>query len=158
MEERRTVRVVLLDPNGRVLLMKGGVRFSARPAPTWFPIGGGIEPGESLAEAALREVTEETGLISVDLGPTIWFGQAVFQMRTGPVLFRETFILATTKDTRLSREGWDESERGSVVDMRWWTADEMRSTADAFYPSILPSRLHNLRAGLVDHLQSIELT
>ncbi len=34
----------------------------------WSTVGGGVEPGESPAEAAKREVREETGL-EIELGP-----------------------------------------------------------------------------------------
>jgi len=34
----------------------------------WSTVGGGVEPGESPAEAAKREVREETGL-EIEVGP-----------------------------------------------------------------------------------------
>jgi 8-oxo-dGTP diphosphatase len=48
------------DDQGRVLLVRASAR-SARPG-TWFLPGGGIEHGEHPADAAVREVAEETGL------------------------------------------------------------------------------------------------
>jgi 8-oxo-dGTP diphosphatase len=48
------------DDRGRVLLVRASAR-SARPG-TWFLPGGGIEHGEDPADAAVREVAEETGL------------------------------------------------------------------------------------------------
>ena len=51
---RRAGRVLVIDPAGRVLLLQG---FDpAVPAHRfWFTIGGGADPGESLAQAAARE-------------------------------------------------------------------------------------------------------
>lgn len=53
----RTVSVVALGADGRVLLLR---RIPTRGG-TWQPVTGRIEPGESAAEAARRELREETG-------------------------------------------------------------------------------------------------
>jgi len=70
---RRAGRVLVIDAGGRVLLLHG---FDpARPRePYWFTIGGGAEPGESLAQAAARELSEETGISAdaAELGEPVW--------------------------------------------------------------------------------------
>ncbi|MBR1648506.1 MAG: NUDIX domain-containing protein [Alphaproteobacteria bacterium] len=63
MEERQVkvgVGVLIFDERGRVLL---GLRKSKHGKGTWCPPGGHIEYGESIEAAAVREVSEETGLI-----------------------------------------------------------------------------------------------
>ena len=50
------VGVIVVDDSGRVLLEKRSDNGM------WGLPGGGIEPGESVYETALREVKEETGL------------------------------------------------------------------------------------------------
>lgn len=53
------VGVVARDPDGRLLMIRRG----HPPAEgTWSLPGGRVEPGETLAAAATREVAEETGL------------------------------------------------------------------------------------------------
>lgn len=49
---------IVFDNSGRVLLQK------RRDVPIWSLPGGGIEKGESLEEATIREIEEETGIKS----------------------------------------------------------------------------------------------
>lgn len=51
-------------PGAYALVMRQGMLLMMRVRPTgeWFLPGGGIEPGEPVEEALLREVMEETGL------------------------------------------------------------------------------------------------
>ncbi|MBQ9061130.1 MAG: NUDIX hydrolase [Firmicutes bacterium] len=57
------VRAIVLDDSKRMLL----VRQHHDGKDIWMVPGGGIEEGENAAEAAIREVEEETGLqIAVD--------------------------------------------------------------------------------------------
>jgi 8-oxo-dGTP diphosphatase len=51
---------VVRDGHGRCLLV---LRSKAPEAGRWSIPGGTVEPGETLAEAAEREVREETGLV-----------------------------------------------------------------------------------------------
>lgn len=61
------VGAVIRDGRGRLLLIKRG---HAPAAGLWSIPGGRIEPGETEAEALVREVLEETGL-AVEPGPLI---------------------------------------------------------------------------------------
>jgi 8-oxo-dGTP pyrophosphatase MutT (NUDIX family) len=68
---RPAARVLLLDPLGRVLLLRVERPYGL-PYAAWLTPGGGLEPGESHEEAALRELREETGISGVELGPWVW--------------------------------------------------------------------------------------
>ncbi|NDC38277.1 MAG: NUDIX domain-containing protein [Proteobacteria bacterium] len=60
------VKGVLLDGDGRVLL----VRHTYQPG--WHLPGGGVKKWESLADAAIREVWEETGHQVSDASPEVF--------------------------------------------------------------------------------------
>ncbi|WP_100445171.1 NUDIX domain-containing protein [Glycomyces xiaoerkulensis] len=59
--DRRGARGIVIDERDHVLFI-GRAAVPERPA-SWIIPGGGIDPGEALAEAAARELFEETGLV-----------------------------------------------------------------------------------------------
>ena len=147
MRERPTARVVLLDLKDRILLMKGRLPSDPGAPGAWFTIGGGIEPGESVHQAAAREIVEETGFIDATLGPQVWCGEILLSDEKGqPVLFKDSYVLARCAGGPVSRAGWQAIERALIDDIRWWTLDELAACADVVYPAGLAGLLRDLLA------------
>jgi 8-oxo-dGTP pyrophosphatase MutT (NUDIX family) len=111
----------------------------------WFTPGGGMEQGESVVAAAQRELEEETGLTDVELGPAVWYGEHTLLFNGVPTRCKETFLIAQTFGGTLSHAGWDEGERRSILDLRWWTIDELRVSRELIVPRLLASRVGELR-------------
>lgn len=135
MQERPTVRVVLLDPEGRVALMRASLPGVAGEEGCWFTVGGGVEPGESLMEAARREVREETGLEPDELGPVVWLREGVLDLPAyGPRLFKESYVVARCGGGAMDRSGWQEDEKAYADDLRWWSREELLASPEVIYP------------------------
>jgi len=143
---RLAARVVLIDPAGRTLLFRG--RDPGRPeaGTWWFPPGGEIEDGETPAEAARREVREETGVLLEDVGEPVrlrrfraWFEGVLYDQV-------EHVFVVRAEVGELDVSGWTEVERRVILDHRWWTMDELRSTRETVYPEGLADLLDGPRA------------
>ena len=148
MRERTTARVILLDPQDRVLLMKARPPSDPTGRAVWFLISGGLEPGESLLEAAAREIIEETGLTDAHVGALVWLSEAVIADEAKkPVHFRESYFVARSEGGSLSRHGWRAQEHALVDELRWWRLEELNATSETIYPEGLAELLPDILAG-----------
>lgn len=115
----RCVGAVVHDAAGRLLLIRRGQPPSAG---TWSLPGGRVEPGESDADAVVREVREETGL---DVVPGALAG----------TMTREPYEIF---DYRCSPRGGTLRAGDDAADARWvdGTAFEALERADALTPGL----------------------
>jgi len=137
---RRAARVFLLDADNRVLLFKGG--DPAATARVWFPPGGEVEPREDDADAARRELREETGIDVEKLVGPVCSGRVVFRIADDVYDVDQVFFLARTGSHKVDMSGLDAGEARSIADFRWWSRDEIAHSAERFVPAELDAVLH----------------
>jgi G:T/U-mismatch repair DNA glycosylase/8-oxo-dGTP pyrophosphatase MutT (NUDIX family) len=135
---RKAVRAVVVDPNGRTLL----VRFDWPDRSVWASPGGGIETGESDDRAVERELAEELGLDCYERGPCVWHRTHWFAGMPGWGGQTERHYLVRTPAFEpapridLAAEG--------VGGFRWWTVGGLRAADAIFAPRLLPALLAEL--------------
>ena len=143
MRERPSSRLLVTDPRERILLFRfehsqgalAGQQFWATP-------GGGLDPGESYAQAACRELLEETGLVVDDPGPEVGQRIVTFRMPDGEMVRSdERYFLARADALAISTERWTDLERTVMAAHRWWSAAELLCTAEQVWPEDLTDLL-----------------
>ena len=149
MRERPTARVLLFDQVGQILLMKGRLPSRSQGSSSWFTVGGGMEPGETVEAAARREVAEETGFADLQLGPVVWHREAMGDLASGErVLFVERYIVAHCAGGEPSRAGWESHEKDLIDDLRWWSLAEIADTTERIYPQRFAVLLPGIAKGI----------
>ncbi len=141
---RLTSRILLFNENGQVLLFLTKAPDTSGVA-RWITPGGGVDPGENHAEAAIRELSEETGMVVTDVGEPVWSHDFTVQWdaadhSTGHAEFyslrTETFVPSSAN--------WTDDERVDVVAHRWFSVTELLATEEAFEPAELPELINGL--------------
>lgn len=138
--ERTSARVVIVDSDRRVLLMRasdGGTSW-------WFTIGGGIAPGEDERAAAVRESFEETG---IRLEPEDLVGPILRRVPTFGFLGRtcrqdeRLYLAEVPSGVRTTTDGWTDVEVAAWDGLQWWPLAELCDTTDVVYPPRLGERV-----------------
>jgi predicted acetyltransferase/8-oxo-dGTP pyrophosphatase MutT (NUDIX family)/RimJ/RimL family protein N-acetyltransferase len=136
-----SVRILLINDDDELLLMcaddptttsKEGVYHGK----FWFCIGGEIEKDESLMEAAVRELKEETGLSCEDVvfGPKVWFGEFDLVLSGKLRRLQQKFIVARTSKKNVNMKNLTTNEKKVVESIKWFSLDNIINCNEVIYP------------------------
>jgi 8-oxo-dGTP pyrophosphatase MutT (NUDIX family) len=146
--ERPSGRVIAVDPEGCVLLFRIEDPVDTKP-PIWITPGGGIEPGESPAAAAVREFQEETGIAidiaSVQVPVAVTRGEWTFR---GQRLYSiDWFFPWRGPRFEPSTAGWSALEHELHAEWRWWEPGQLEQTDEAVLPADLAAVARRIASG-----------
>jgi 8-oxo-dGTP diphosphatase len=138
---RPAARLLIIDPEHHVLMF----RFDAGDGrPFWATPGGACDPGETFAQAAQREMAEETGL-TIDPGCEVHRRRVEFTTLEGEEVWSdERYFLVHTPDRTVNISGHTELERRVMKDHRWWALDALATTTERIFPEDIATMLETL--------------
>ena len=139
-QPRPAARILLVDREGRVLLF----RFTPEDRPPfWCTPGGALDPDESYAAAARRELAEEVGL-DRDCGPEVAQRTVEFLTIEGvEVIADERWFRVDVDNPDIDTRGHTALERRVMTQWRWFARDEIADYPERIYPEDLPEMLAN---------------
>lgn len=158
---RHAARAVVIDQLDRILLIKivdasvGSVKGAK-----WITPGGKCEAGETAEQAVVREIEEETGISSYQLGPQLWHGEHVIAWKGVPTKIIEDYFLVrvVTESDHIDSSALEESEREVFKSHRWWTLTELQQTNEIILPTDMVALLPDILNGsLPDTVFTIDL-
>ncbi|QNE45085.1 NUDIX domain-containing protein [Frigoribacterium sp. NBH87] len=118
-------------------------------AARWITPGGGVDPGESHEEAAVRELHEETGQVVAEVGPVVRVDDFDVPWDAADHTHGHAeFFVVRLPHFEVVDDDWTDDERVDILESRWFSLDELESTTDPVEPVDLAATVAEaLRAG-----------
>ena len=129
---RLAVKLLLVDEDARLLLIRA--EDPRTKDVCWYPVGGGVEAGETLQEAAAREAYEETGLADLPAGLPVWRRDHTYEYYGQVVDVHEEWLLHRVDHFDPAPAQLTEYEVRSILGFRWWRAEELVGATETVFP------------------------
>lgn len=143
---RLTSRLIVVDEDDRILLMDTKSPDTSGVS-RWITPGGGVDPGESHRDAAIRELHEETGQMIDDPGEVVYTSDFEVEWDAADHTHGHAeFYVVRLPHFEIVDDGWTDEERVDIVESRWWSHDELRTSDEKFEPEDLPELIERLLA------------
>lgn len=137
---RRSARLLVIADDGTALLFFERANPRSTRPPRWCTPGGGIEQGESVREAAIRELREEVGLCVADPGGPV--AEIEIEVSDDSVAHSRAhgtyFVIRVPEPFEPSDAGWTDDERQTILRWRWWSAGELEASGEPCWPPQIP--------------------
>lgn len=137
---RQAARILVLDENDALLLIRGFDPGDPAAGSFWFTPGGGLEPGEDFEEAARRELLEETGAVAerlIEIGDE---GIAEFTIEGLFFVQAERFFAIRVPHFEPVATALTDLELRSHLESRWWHREDFDAKQPVAYPADLTVR------------------